>query len=754
MSFINKLKAFFFNEPQVAIINIGNLIQIPGREYFKDNKKYLDLIDNYKKECLKILSQKKTILTKDISSNELINKKDMYINLVLNIVMKEDYYTYESQDLLDNKITLLKLKLYQEGINKIENDVIARLIALSELDNSRRVPIRNRNTIKNEIENLKISLYTLISQKISINKEIDNYLTHISISDNRMYPSKIEERRDQTIKYASYFMNINEIFNNEELTNNNIYKQMAIIALLETKIEEYLYLNKPSIEYLNNKADSIKKITNLNYNEARTIKSKLIEDIYELEDQYMIYYKFGKNLVKYDDWYRLYSAKFRILTFDIFDIDNYEDYNLNKLIFESRNDIERKIYASIISDKEFDIASGKNAVINYIHDFYIVKEGNTRIVQNLKKLLNIIFEKEDIEFTDTKEFHIRTHALRLLLSLDSKEDFCRFMNRKINIHNLPYFTNFNIFRHDEKGNFIFDDNIPLSTILEIVYGDVSPNYYRCLKELYSIHKKMFGNYFFMQDDIFKKIPNEFSFNDVYFLPEGINEIFLSLEHRKFDYYAKRVIEESKGKIIIMPKSLKEIYGELFESKNIKGIILNDGLEKIRYAYLKPSSKVIDIPSSLKLCNEEWIYNVRNNGLETDIISIDTLRFKDYKNSKLLNNSEKLYEFLCFALSCKTMNFKNHRTTVTLTSIKGKIDADIKVIPTNLKFIVLEENGEEVIKINLNDIHCYGTLTAIYKDDFYPITKELGKRYTEELIKHIKIEEIKLNHKQKVLKKIK
>jgi hypothetical protein len=60
MGFINKLKAFFFNEPQVAIINIGDLIQIPGRDYFKDNKNYLDLVDNYKKECLKILSQKKT----------------------------------------------------------------------------------------------------------------------------------------------------------------------------------------------------------------------------------------------------------------------------------------------------------------------------------------------------------------------------------------------------------------------------------------------------------------------------------------------------------------------------------------------------------------------------------------------------------------------------------------------------------------------------------------------------------------------
>ena len=135
----------------------------------------------------------------------------MYMNLLLRMIMKEDYYDYENQTLLDNKIILLKLKIYLDEISKIENETIARIIALVELDGSRRVPIRNRKVLKGEIDNLKLSLYNLFFQKSSIKNEIDNYLMHISISDDKLYPSVIEKRRDQTLKYASYiFLMVNE----------------------------------------------------------------------------------------------------------------------------------------------------------------------------------------------------------------------------------------------------------------------------------------------------------------------------------------------------------------------------------------------------------------------------------------------------------------------------------------------------------------------------------------------------------------
>ena len=38
MKFIDKLRKIFFNEENIGIINIGDLLQIPGREYFNNRK--------------------------------------------------------------------------------------------------------------------------------------------------------------------------------------------------------------------------------------------------------------------------------------------------------------------------------------------------------------------------------------------------------------------------------------------------------------------------------------------------------------------------------------------------------------------------------------------------------------------------------------------------------------------------------------------------------------------------------------------
>ena len=62
MNIIDRLKKWFFNEEKVGIINIGDIIQIPGRDYYKDDLAKLNQIDIYKEEYLNILSKRKCLL--------------------------------------------------------------------------------------------------------------------------------------------------------------------------------------------------------------------------------------------------------------------------------------------------------------------------------------------------------------------------------------------------------------------------------------------------------------------------------------------------------------------------------------------------------------------------------------------------------------------------------------------------------------------------------------------------------------------
>ncbi|MBQ6282154.1 MAG: hypothetical protein IJK66_01295 [Bacilli bacterium] len=728
MRLLDRFKKWFFNETKLDIISIADLIQIPGRDYYADEPNKLDLIDRYKEEYLKILSQRKRLTTKDISCDNLVESNKMYIDLILRLVMKDDFYDIENQSLLDNKIMISKLKIYLDEIVKIEDEVIERLIALSELEKGRRVPHLNRSTLKSEIDNLKVTLQILISQKTSIRNEIDSYLTHISISDNRVSPKAIEGRRDKTIRYASHIINVNRIFNEDELTDNNIYKQISIIAILETEMEKELYINRPNIAHIISRANEIKNAANLNYDETRLMKCKLLHDLDGLENELMLYDLFGKNLVTYEDWYKFYIAKFRILTFDI--ADNYNDWELEKRLFVYPNEIERKVYEDIIYKKKLKITDGKNSLFEQA----IRLDDNT--FKSSTYLAFLKYLKKDIDYYEyyANNKHHSIEAIRLLLSFDSFFNFLRLLNRKININSLPDNICFEEIKN-KKANFVFCDMVPLSTILEVINYTDLPNYYKFLKDVYVRFKNIFGSYFFLDRKISK---------DYYLLPEGIEEIHKS--YSVYDtYYMQKVREEAKSKILVMPNSLKVIQGDLCSTKYVKSSILNEGLKEIGcYAYVRWSSVIFNIPSSLEKCESGCI----------DCSNIKTLRFKDYKNSKLLFNEKQLANLIYSSLCCKSLSFKNKKVNYNHNKVETKIDAVVRVF-SNVKNIILEENGVDVIIINVGELNYHGTLKGNnYKEAYYKLNYKLALKYTEALIRKIKseIDKYELEKDAKVLRK--
>ena len=85
MNIIERFKKWFFQEEKVGLINIGDIIQIPGREYYKNDPTKLNQIDIYKEEYYKILSKKKLLSSKEISFDNLEKEFLMHIELILNI---------------------------------------------------------------------------------------------------------------------------------------------------------------------------------------------------------------------------------------------------------------------------------------------------------------------------------------------------------------------------------------------------------------------------------------------------------------------------------------------------------------------------------------------------------------------------------------------------------------------------------------------------------------------------------------------
>lgn len=677
--------------------------------------------------------------------------------------MRDNFYDIENQSLLDNKIMISKLKIYLDEIVKIEDEVIERLIALSELEKGRRVPHLNRNTLKAEIDNLKVTLQILLSQKVSIRNEIDSHLTHISISDNRVSPKAIEERRDKTLKYASYVIKPKDLFTDEELTDNNIYKQMSIIAILETEMEKELYTNRPSLDItdLTWNAQSIGCTPDLNYSETIPIKNILLKQLEQLEDRFMAYYLFGKNLVTYEHWYEFYSAKFKILTFDI--ADNYDDIDLWKMLFVHSNEIERKVYEDIIYHKKGEILSASKGILKII--FYNITDNenkNYAITTKLSKLLSEYFKEDSnrFEFYGENDYHFSIDALRLLLSLDSKYNFVKLMNRKTNINHLPNNACFGELKKKiEKGQFAFDDIVPLSTVLEVMSDEDlhNPSYYKCLKEIYNAVRKSINPYFFMIDyelfpkdkNIYSRIPEGVKFKDVYFLPEGIKEIDgHHIDDGPYDHYALKIIRESKDKVVIMPNSLAKIcYAKIFSLT--KGIILNNGIESLGYvSQLKSHSDIFDIPSSLEKCDLRAI----------DYANIKKLRFKDYSNSKILRDPEQLAKLLYGSLICRTQNYRNKRTIPDWPYANIRVDVDVRVMPHHLESIILEEKGSDVGKIKLDSVQYYTTLKDMKaKEEIYTADLKLTSNYAQKLCalltERIEFEKEKNEGKVKSKKKV-
>ena len=216
------------------------------------------------------------------------------------------------------------------------------------------------------------------------------------------------------------------------------------------------------------------------------------------------------------------------------------------------------------------------------------------------------------------------------------------------------------------------------------------------------------------------------------MPEGIR--IIEAGYHPFDEVATRIYNQMKGKVVIFPDSLKEVHGF---AGDIKGVILNDGLEYIgKYGDLNAVEECI-IPSSLKT------YNI--GGL--DFRNTKTIIFKDYKKSPILNSPKRLGRFLCDVLYADVIKIKQQKKEGQFVGYK----ADVKLVPRkHIDYLILEDNNGERIVLSLKDIKFHTTLECLAERRWaYVVGPKEVEKYVNTLLRIIKKIELEKENKKLV-----
>lgn len=596
MNIIDRLKKWFFNEEKVGIINIGDIIQIPGRDYYKDDLAKLNQIDIYKEEYLNILSKRKLISSKEISFDNLEKEFLMHIELILNLYLnKEQDLNMTPETYINEKINMLKLQLYLNEINNMETETIEKLIALEELQKGKRVPIVNRSLLTEKINNLKIIILSFRNQRVAISIEIKNQLTLLNNNDMSCHIDHVHI----VDKYQQIYDLAENVIPTSMLNSINNLKidYMPKIALIEKELEIFAYLHKKDTEAIKKEISILKRIPITSLNQAQLLKS-----IEPIENKYYIFKEYGRGIITHDNLYELYKLKFDILTFDI----NYQEVS-PVLMYSAK---ELKNYEEIILRKFERILTGKNEIINDIYGDTAnkaIKEISFYLKGKNNFAHNILSDKL---------------KLALLLAFDRKDGIVDFFNQNmINTEeaNIKYSIDY------DRDAFVFADRIPLDTCFQIMESQENA------KKQYSI---TYDHPLYKLYKLTTNLP-QFNIGSIYALPEGLVKInipYIELNPKGLHEYINRKIQNNT---VIFPSTLEEISGYVFEQKALN-IVLNKGLKKIgKHTLSNQKTEHLFIPSSVELI-EEGALNYK---------SIKWLYFTDFENSKLLHDKSALRKLI-------------------------------------------------------------------------------------------------------------
>lgn len=391
------------------LVNPNIFVDIVDYSELDDNSKAI--VNRYKEEYQELF--KSIYSTKDLDK-DIIEEILLYQDLILNVLCKDTY-----GELLESRLSSVKLNLYSKKYNEISEILKLKYIALLELKKDKKyLSLHNRLYLKakykiNVIDIINYHESTLYNLIATINDRIIKCISVCSLSNPRidLYKEELEKRYNEVNYYYK------TIFNKEITILESIVDS---VAYAEIELEKYAINNKDKLTQYQNRLIEISNMEIKDLNE----RDNIIEELMNINKNYRIYKKYGRNIISQKELEELYQIIFNVYTYFPYDND-FKGYFMTIQISKITDEV--KYYEKIVEYKYELLKKGKSVVFlsNSNYDYDVI---NTLV--NIFDWYRIKFPKNNNYSFSLSESIIIEH-LELLLSLDYENGLEDYLERKI-----------------------------------------------------------------------------------------------------------------------------------------------------------------------------------------------------------------------------------------------------------------------------------------------------------------------------------
>ena len=625
------------------LVNLQDSIIMPPNSFFENNKNK-ELCEQYYQEYKRILSNKKTILSTHLKTIEtddirvyidILTSLEIHIHDILSNPSNKGY-NYECVTNL-----LSRLNGYAHILKAIEEESFLRIAALSSLKSTPFLSHNKKSAIDNEISRLQIQIFNAQKDIELINLQTNSCLSIIENLNLEKNPKYYNDLRGRLIGYISAFMpdSLKEYVQN--------YQNKNYLSLMQIKLEVLLFKNKNILKDLEYEFDILLEFTHLD----RTTR---IHSINRLITKYMAI----KEYKRIEDKELLYKlVEFKVNSYEI-------DYgNHREILHDCARSKEEKEIMKEVFFKKVSTFMQSNSVFEEYKRFNFSKR-DYRILANL--INNAV--KNEYGVFDYGRILCSPELTMLLFSINNPYKMKEFF-QNYQVSDCTYLAATSL----RRNMLDFEEYIPLETVMRLTEVFLkNPHHKEKIledKELYDLYK--------IYDCLLYSVIKPQSPSHVF---ENVSKI--TITGQKILFYPELIKiynkEMAQGRKLVFPKSLKKltIIVNNYDREFLKyyEFELNEGLEDLSIletpTYATPP-KVLELPSTLEHCE----INIRP----------ETIRFRDYTNSKLLVSEIRFKNFLKNLMHAQRLLTPNELPLIKTIEFKGK--SSITTFSLNIRKLV-------------------------------------------------------------------